>query len=175
MHKKLFMQKDVRYKLKLKFTNHIEEICKKASRKLNALDRIAPYMGICKRRTLMNAFFKSQCNYCPLISMYCNWCLNNKIDQLHEQSLRIVYSDKTDFSELLEKIVVSIHYQNIRQLAIEIFKVRNGLCPEIVKGLFQFRYDMPYNLKLVSAIFIRFLFFHQMIAIQKLKNVFYFF
>ena len=115
----------INFDYKLKFTNHIEEICKKASRKLNALARIAPYMGICKRRTSMNAFFKSQCNYCPLTSMYCNRCLNNKIDRLHEQSLRIVYSDKTsDFSELLEKdSSVSIHYQNIRQLAIEIFKV----------------------------------------------------
>ena len=41
---------------KLKVTNHIDEICKKASQKLNALARIAPYMGIRERRTLMNAF-----------------------------------------------------------------------------------------------------------------------
>ena len=81
--------------------------------------------------------------------MFCNRSLNNKIDRLHERSLRIVYSDKTsDFSELLEKDgSVSIHYQNIRQLAIEMFKVSKGLCPETVKGLFQFRYDIPYNLR----------------------------
>ena len=139
----------INYDYYLKFTNHIEEICKKASRKLNAHARIAPYMGIRKRRTLMNAFFKSQFNYCPLIWMCCNRSLNNKIDRLHERSLRIVYSDKTsDFSELLEKDgSVSIHYQNIRQLAIEMFKVSKGLCPEIVKGLFQFRNDIPYNLR----------------------------
>ena len=47
----------INFDYKLKFTNHIDEICKKASRKLNALARIAPYMGIRKRRTLMNAFF----------------------------------------------------------------------------------------------------------------------
>ena len=44
---------------KLKFRNHIDEICKKAPRKLNALARIVPYMSISKRRTLMNAFLKS--------------------------------------------------------------------------------------------------------------------
>ena len=44
---------------KLKFMNHIDEIYKKALRKLNTLARIAPYMGIRKRRTLMNAFYKS--------------------------------------------------------------------------------------------------------------------
>ena len=69
------------------------------------LARIASYIGIRKRRTLKNAFFKSQLNYYPLIWMCCNRSLNNKIDRLHEQSLRIVYSDKTsDLGELLEKI-----------------------------------------------------------------------
>ena len=49
------MQKDVRYNFdyKLKLMSHIDEICKKASRKLNAVARIAPYTGIRERRTLM--------------------------------------------------------------------------------------------------------------------------
>ena len=117
-------------------------------RTFNALARIAPYIGIRKWRTLMNVFFKSQFNYCWLTWMYCNRSLNNKTDRLYEQSLRIVYSDKTsDFSELLEKDgSVSIHYQNIRQLAIEMFKVSKDLCPEIVKESFQFRYNILYNL-----------------------------
>ena len=108
----------INFDYKLKFTNHIDEICKKASRKLNALARIASYMGIRKRRTLMNAFFKLQFNYCPMIWMCCNRSLNNKIDRSHERSLRIAYSDKTlDFRELLEKDgSVSIHYQNNLQL-----------------------------------------------------------
>ena len=42
----------------LKFTNHIDKICKAASQKLNAIARIAPYMGICNRRISMNTFFK---------------------------------------------------------------------------------------------------------------------
>ena len=50
-----------------KFTNHTDENCKKASRKLNALARIAPYISMSKRRTL-----KSHFNYCPLIWMCCN-------------------------------------------------------------------------------------------------------
>ena len=66
--------------------------------------------------------------------MCCNRSLNNKLDRLHELSLRIVYSDKSsDFSKLLEKDgSVSIHYQNIRQLATELFKVSKGLYSEIV-------------------------------------------
>ena len=79
------MRKDVRYNFdyKLKLMSHIDEICKKASRKLNAVARIAPYTGIRKRRTLMNNFFKSQSNYCPLIWMCRKRSLNNKIHRLH--------------------------------------------------------------------------------------------
>ena len=55
---------------------------------------------------------------------------------------------RSDFSELLAKNgSVSIDYQNIRQLAIEMFKVSKGLCLKIVKGLFQFRNEIPYNLR----------------------------
>ena len=58
-----------------------------------------PYLDI-----LVNAFFSSQFNYCPLIWMCHNRMLNNRINRLHERSLRIIYNDKhTSFEELLEK------------------------------------------------------------------------
>ena len=48
-------------------TLKIEDICQKASQKLNALARLTPYMGTTKKLILMYAFFKSQFNYCPLV------------------------------------------------------------------------------------------------------------
>ena len=53
----------------LTFENHINSICTKASQKLNVLARIAPYMNIQKRRTMMKSFVASQFIYCPLILM----------------------------------------------------------------------------------------------------------
>ena len=41
------------------FENHINSICKKASQKLNALARIAPYMNIQNRITIMKSFVTS--------------------------------------------------------------------------------------------------------------------
>ena len=72
----------------LKFDMHVESICQKANRKLNALARIANYMELPKRRILLNAFFKSQFNYCPAIWMFPSCTLNNKINRLHERCLR---------------------------------------------------------------------------------------
>ena len=39
--------------------NHIKSICKKASQKLNALARNAPYMNIQMRGTIMRSFITS--------------------------------------------------------------------------------------------------------------------
>ena len=51
----------------LTFENHINNICKKASQKLNVLARVAPYVNMQKRRIIMKSFVTSQFRYCPLI------------------------------------------------------------------------------------------------------------
>ena len=53
---------------------------------------------------------------------------------------------KSNFGELLERDgSVFTHLQNIRFLAIKIFKVFQGVRPQIVKEIFQLRYAMPYQ------------------------------
>ena len=83
----------------LNFENHISNICNKVSKKLNALGRIAGYITFEKRRTLFKAFIESQFNYCPFIWMLHSRTMNNKINRLHERSLRIVYSDNSSTFE----------------------------------------------------------------------------
>ena len=54
--------------------------------------------------------------------------LNNKINSLHEQCLRIIYNDKhSNFEELNKDNSVSIHYNNIHAIAIELYKVANDV------------------------------------------------
>ena len=98
------------------FENHINSSCKKASQKLNALARVAPYMNIQKRRTIVKSFVTSQFSYCPLIWMFHSRRLNNKINSIHERALRITYQDNTStFQELLNKDnSVSIHLRNLQ-------------------------------------------------------------
>ena len=74
----------------LTFENHIRNICKKASQKLNALARIAPYMIIQKRRTIMKSFVTSQFSYCLLICMFHSRRLNNKINSIHDQDIKTI-------------------------------------------------------------------------------------
>ena len=131
----------------LTFENHIRNICKKASQKLNALARIAPYMNIQKRRTIMKSFVTSQFSYYPLIWMFHSRRLNNKINSI-QRALRIAYQDNTSaFQELLNKDnSVSIHHRNLQVLATEMFKIHRGLSPEILRETFVSKTSL-YNLR----------------------------
>ena len=84
--------------------------------------------------------------------MFHSHSLNNKINRLHERCLRIIYNDKhSNFEELLVKDnSVSIHHNYIHTLAIEIYKVANGICPEIMNDIFKLRESTHYNLRSTS-------------------------
>ena len=73
----------------LSFDYHISEVCKKANRKVCALARVISCMNLSNKHSLMNAFFNSQFNYCPLNWMCHSRENNNKINRLHERCLRI--------------------------------------------------------------------------------------
>ena len=132
----------------LNFNCHLENILKKASKKVHVLARITPYMNISKRKLLINYFFTSQFNYYPLTWMCHSRAINNKINRLHERCLRIVHSDKTSsFKQLLEKDgSVTIHTRNLQSLTTEIFKVYKNLSPAITADLFHVRQN-NYNLR----------------------------
>ena len=81
--------------------------------------------------------------------MYHNRTKSNKINSLHERCLRLLNNDKkSSFHDLLEKdSSVSIHHRNLRALATEMFRIYNGMAPEIVTEIFPFRPQDQYNLR----------------------------
>ena len=83
----------VKFDNRLTFEKHITDVCRKPRRKIYALARIASYMGLSKRRMVINAFFNLQFNYFPLIRMCHNRTTNRKINRLHERCLGIIYND----------------------------------------------------------------------------------
>ena len=74
----------------------------------------------------MKAFISSQFSYCPLTWMNHSRTLNNKINRIHERSLRVVCNNKNfTFKELLDKDkAVSIPTRNLQILVTEMFKVK---------------------------------------------------
>ena len=74
--------------------------------------------------------------------------VNNKINYLHERSLRRVYKDNNSFfKELLKKDnSFTVDHRNIQSLAIELFKVKANLSNTIMSDIFQTR-TLTCNLK----------------------------
>lgn len=65
---------------------------------------------------------------------------------------RLVYSDSHDLSFsylLLKDKSITIHQKNLHILAIEIYKAKPGILPEIISHLFLF-IEKPYNLRKVD-------------------------
>ena len=97
----------------------------------------------------MKNFISPQFNYCPLIWMNHSRTLNNKINRIHERSLRVVCNDKNfTFKELLDKDkAVSIHTRNLQILVTEMFKVKIGESPSIMHEMFQVDDSNDFNLR----------------------------
>ena len=105
-------------------------------------------MSLEKRRLVMKSFITSQFGYCPVVWMFHSRTLNNRINAIHERALRIVYKNyNSTFDELLVcDNSVRVHYRNLQQLAIEIFKFKNNLSPEIMNNVFEAK-EESYNLR----------------------------
>ena len=75
---------------------------------------------------------------------------NNKINRLHERCLCVTYNDSSSsFEELLERDnSVSVHNRNIHIcLAIELYKVFSGICPDIMEDVFPLSTSSNYDIR----------------------------
>ena len=74
--------------------------------------------------------------------------LNVRINRLHEKAVRVVYEDfDSSFEKLLRRdSSTTLHQQNLEKLMTEIFKVKNGIASELMKGVFESAV-VPYNMR----------------------------
>ena len=112
----------------------LETLCKKASKKINALARISSYMTFQQRKLIVNSCVISHFSYHPIVWMFHSRRLNNRINNIQERALRIIYQDHTaSFTDLLAKDnSLTIHHKNLQKLVTEMFKVKVGIAQEII-------------------------------------------
>ena len=97
----------------------------------------------------MNAFFSSKFGYYLLVCKFHSRSLNNRINRLQDRTLRLVYKGTvSSITELLErKNTFTIHQRNIKKCAIEIYKIKHKIAPELIYELFQ-ETEHPHNLRI---------------------------
>ena len=132
----------------LNFNEHVSSLRRKVSNKLSVLARLSNFMSFKQRRILLKTFIESQFGYCPLIWMFHSRRVNNKINHLHERSLRIVYKDNySSYVDLLAKDKsFTIHQRNIHSLAIELFGGKRNLSNVIMCNVLKTR-TLTYNFR----------------------------
>ena len=132
----------------LSFDKHITNICTKANSKLKAFSRIRHELDYEQAKLLLNSFFFSSFNYCPLIWMFSGLGNNTQINRLHRRALQVMSNDfSADLRCLLEKEnQKTIHKQNADKLAIEIYKIINGFTPQFLRE-FYVKKDATHSLR----------------------------
>ena len=129
-------------------SRHVRSLSKKAGQKLHALSRISYLLDSEKLKHIMRAFIMPQFNYCPLVWMFCDRHLDNKINHIHNKALSIAYKDSSsDFNALLTKDnSLSIHKRNLQLLMAEIYKTKSNIAPSFLTEIF-IEKNPPYDLR----------------------------
>ena len=75
---------------KLNFKKHIEDLCRMANQKSQALARLSNYVDSMKLEILINSCISSQFNYCPLVWMLNDRATNAKLNDTFQKVLWLV-------------------------------------------------------------------------------------
>ena len=143
---------------KLKFDEHVEIICKKASRQLNVLYRFKKIFSEKEKSTMYRTFVLANFNYCPIVWSFCGVMHMRKMEKIQERALRFLLNDFTSsYSELLTKAgYESLHLRRMKTIACEVFKSLNSLNPSFMGDMFKMKenvYDLRDNHRLVQPVF----------------------
>lgn len=83
----------------LNFNLHISKIYRSAANQLNALIQLRNFLGFeKKKKDLMDSFFYSNFNCCPLVLMFSHKKSLNKVGRLQKRALKFLYNDYVCYS-----------------------------------------------------------------------------
>ena len=133
---------------RLTFDGHISNMCIKAGRQLNVLQRLRGSLDQDSRMAIYKSFIMSNFNYCPLIWMFTSKTSLSKLENIQKRALRFVLDDyQSDYNDLLQNAnVPGIKIMLLRYLAIEVFKCINEINPAYLNEMF-IRKECPYALR----------------------------
>ena len=90
----------------------------------------------------------SNFNYCPLVWHFCGQVNNQKLEQIQERALRILFADyNSSYLELLKRAgTTTLLIQRLRLTALAVFKILHGLNLPCLNDMFTPKY-VPYQLR----------------------------
>ena len=121
----------------LKFDLHIADMCKKASRQINALKRVSKFSTQDSRKSIYRSFIAANFNYRPISWIFCGKKNTTKLEKLQERALRLQPPKTATYDDLLKRgNFLSLKAFRTRCLAVEVYKCVHGLNPTYLNDLF---------------------------------------
>ena len=113
----------------LNFNLHISNICRSAANQLNALIRLKRFLAFEEKKTLINSYFYSNFNYCPLVWMFSKAKSLNKVKLLQKRALSFLYDNyDSSYGSILKLVGKSkVNVTRLRSLCIETSKMLNNI------------------------------------------------
>ena len=135
---------------KLQFEQHISNLCKKAAQQVNIMKRLGSHLNRLNRLSIFHSFVLSNFNFCPLSWHFCSETNTKKIEKIQERALRFVYNDYISSYEILLDLakIPTLKIRRIRCMALETFKILNGIAPPCLNNLVKLkenRYHFRYS------------------------------
>ena len=134
----------------LNFNKNTTNVCKSASKKLNALLWVSFAFSYQQKIVVSNSFISWLFNYYPLIWISSSIRSYRKIIKLYARSLRLCHNDYiSSYGKLLSKqCSVNIHIRNIQHLMLVIFQCLKGISPHIINEVFML-WNIPYTMRIL--------------------------
>lgn len=132
----------------LNFTNHVSNICVKATRQLHALARISKHLDTKSNKLLYNSFVMSNFMYCPMVWHFCGKMNNNKLEKIHERALKIIYRNyDSTYEDLLQIAGERKHLvRRLQTILMEVFKFLKTNVPGCLNSIFHVK-TMTHDLR----------------------------
>ena len=105
---------------------------------LNAIFRLAKFMGNNKKIAMINSFVYSNFNYCPLVWHFCSCESSQKLEKIKKRCPILVLDDcKSHYGNLIKKNgTIAIEIKRLQTFVNEIFKKINNINPSYMKNIF---------------------------------------
>ena len=99
------------------------------------------FLNFEEKKTLINNYFYSSFNYCPLVWIFSSAKSLNKVESLEKRALRVRYEDYvSSHEELLQKAgKETMKVNRLRSLCTEIYKLINKINPTYMNEILKLR------------------------------------
>ena len=132
----------------LNFSGHISNICKKSSQRVGFINRLRNLIPQNAKLQLFKGAILPHVTYCSTVWNFCKASDSRKLERVQERPPRIIYCDSNlTYPELLIRAKLpTLYNRRLQDIAILMYKIKNGLCPDYTFSLFISRSNQ-YNLR----------------------------